>query len=76
METETEKPEAVEPEFDAALDIIDLRMECVKLAIQEEKLEPKAVLILAKYYFDFALTGNIVPYPVDTSGNPKLKIAK
>jgi hypothetical protein len=56
-----------------ALDIIDLRFRALEIASHED-LAPEGVAALANYYFNFGITGLIVPYPVpDAPGKKKLK---
>jgi hypothetical protein len=56
-----------------ALDIIDLRFRALEVASHED-LAPEGVVALANYYFNFGITGLIVPYPVpDAPGKKKLK---
>ncbi len=58
--------EVTDEEADAA----ELRFEALRLAIQEEKLVPEGVVRLADYYYRYAMTGLIVPYPLPEK--PKL----
>ena len=53
-----------------ALDILDIRLECLRLA-SEESMDPEGIATLCKYYFDHVMSGVVVPYPVDISGKPK-----
>ena len=46
-----------------SLDVIDIRLKALEIAAQEDNLAPQATLELAAYYFSYALTGLIVPYP-------------
>lgn len=57
-------------DFSVALEIIDLRLECLKLA-SEEIMDPEGIVTLCKYYFDHLLTGLVVPYPIDIAGKPR-----
>ena len=55
-----------------ALDIIDLRFRALEIASHED-MAPEGVAALANYYFNFGITGLIVPYPVpDKPTKPKL----
>jgi hypothetical protein len=55
-----------------ALDIIDLRFRALEIAAHED-LAPEGVTALASYYFNFGITGVVVPYPVpEKPKKPKL----
>jgi hypothetical protein len=58
--------EVSDPDADAT----GFRFEALRLAIQEEKLVPEGVVRLADYYYRYAMTGLIVPYPLPEK--PKL----
>ena len=55
---------------DPDADATGFRFEALRLAIQEEKLVPEGVVRLADYYYRYAMTGLIVPYPLPEK--PKL----
>ena len=66
------EPDDTEPDMTVALDIIDLRFRALEIASHED-LAPEGVVALANYYFNFGLTGVIVPYPKppDNGAKPK-----
>lgn len=73
-------PHASQPDEDlddadlaVALDIIELRFRALEIASHED-LAPEGVVALANYYFNFGITGLIVPYPApEAPGKKKLK---
>ena len=66
----SEEPD--EADMTVALDIIDLRFRALEIASHED-LAPEGVVALANYYFNFGLTGAIVPYPApEKPKKPKL----
>ena len=68
----TEPDEALDDAgLTVALDIIDIRLKALEIAAQEDNLAPEATVALATYYFNYALTGLIVPYPAPEAPKPK-----
>ena len=66
----SEEPD--EADMTVALDIIDLRFRALEIASHED-LAPEGVVALANYYFNFGLTGVIIPYPApEKPKKPKL----
>ena len=60
-------------DFGVALDIVDMRFKALELAANEDLL-PEGIVTVANYYFNYALTGLIVPYPApEAPGKKKLK---
>ena len=57
------EPDDTEPDMTVALDIIDLRFRALEIAASRDDLSIEAIAVLANYYFNFGITGVIVPYP-------------
>jgi len=60
-----------EADLAVALDVIDIRLKALEIAAQEDNLAPEATVALARYYFNYALSGLIVPYPAPEPPKPK-----
>jgi hypothetical protein len=68
--------ETDDADLTVALDIIDLRFRALEIASHED-MAPEGVAALANYYFNFGITGVVVPYPApDDPLRKKLRAVK